>query len=323
MKEVGPWNLDDNYWNPHARARSVPAGCFTDLPTGTPEAQAAFYNGYNTVTNCKDLDQNPTATPARPADQFGRCVLNPAGIDLSVAAAAQLGLGAAGERLAHGVVPLGAGRLDLRGRHARPASSTPASAQGRPGRRWAPVATIDVTVTGVGGVPVAGVAAVVLNVTATDVTAPETFLTVFPTGAPRPLASTLNAGRGADGAQPGRGACRRRREGVASTTTSATSPWSPTCRAGTGVAGVGARYTPVAPARVLDTRDGTGGATCAARWPAAAPIELDVRGCGGRPAVVRRCRRAQRHRHRPRRPGQLRHRVPRRRRRGRWRRTST
>jgi hypothetical protein len=46
-------------------------------------------------------------------------------------------------------------------------------------------------VRGHGGVPAAGVAAVVLNVTVTNTTAPG-FLTVWPDGAPRPTASSLN-----------------------------------------------------------------------------------------------------------------------------------
>lgn len=48
-----------------------------------------------------------------------------------------------------------------------------------------------VQVTGVGGVPEAGVAAVVLNVTVTQTTSGG-YLTVFPTGTPQPTASNLN-----------------------------------------------------------------------------------------------------------------------------------
>jgi hypothetical protein len=58
-----------------------------------PEAQAAFYNGYNTVPNCTSLSTGQPSGKPGGADQFGRCVLNPAGIDLSVEAAKQLGLG--------------------------------------------------------------------------------------------------------------------------------------------------------------------------------------------------------------------------------------
>jgi hypothetical protein len=59
-------------------------------------------------------------------------------------------------------------------------------APGKVGR----AATLSVAVTGVGGVP-AGASAVVLNVTVTEPTAPS-YLTVYPSGTPRPLASNLN-----------------------------------------------------------------------------------------------------------------------------------
>jgi hypothetical protein len=58
--DVGPWNTRDDYWNGGDREQ------WKDLPQGTPEAQAAYQNRYN---NGKD--------------QFGRTVLNPAGIDLA------------------------------------------------------------------------------------------------------------------------------------------------------------------------------------------------------------------------------------------------
>ena len=51
--------------------------------------------------------------------------------------------------------------------------------------------SIDVQLTGVGGVPATGVAAVVFNLTAVSPTTGG-FLTVYPTGSTRPTASTLN-----------------------------------------------------------------------------------------------------------------------------------
>jgi len=91
VKEVGPWNLDDNYWAGPGSSR--PRRSYTDLPRGVPEAQAAFYNGYNTVPNCTSLATGQPSGKPGGADQFGRCVLNPAGIDLSIEAAKLLGLG--------------------------------------------------------------------------------------------------------------------------------------------------------------------------------------------------------------------------------------
>ncbi len=54
-----------------------------------------------------------------------------------------------------------------------------------------PGATVELDVTGRGGVPASGAGAVALNITATRASAP-TFLTAFPTGTPRPDASNLN-----------------------------------------------------------------------------------------------------------------------------------
>lgn len=68
--DVGPWNEDDNYWKSPEQRRAFPG-----LPKGLPEAEAAFFDGYNDGK-----------------DQFGREVLNPAGIDLTPQAASLLGL---------------------------------------------------------------------------------------------------------------------------------------------------------------------------------------------------------------------------------------
>lgn len=59
--DVGPWNTKDDYWSPPEERES-----WQDLPQGTPEAQAAYDDGYNGGL-----------------DEFGRAVGNPAGIDLA------------------------------------------------------------------------------------------------------------------------------------------------------------------------------------------------------------------------------------------------
>jgi len=51
---------------------------------------------------------------------------------------------------------------------------------------------VELTVVGIVGVPASGVEAVALNVTAVNGTALDSYLTVFPTGNERPLASNLN-----------------------------------------------------------------------------------------------------------------------------------
>ncbi|MBV8161888.1 MAG: hypothetical protein JO265_13270 [Acidimicrobiia bacterium] len=94
VKDVGPWNIDDNYWDPADPSYPRPRRMFGDLARGTPESQAAYYSGYNTVSNCNNLDGSPSGHPGG-ADQFGRCVLNPSAVDISTAAAAQIGFSGA------------------------------------------------------------------------------------------------------------------------------------------------------------------------------------------------------------------------------------
>lgn len=59
--DVGPWNTRDDYWNPSDHRAE-----WRDLPSGLPQAQAAQQDGHNGGK-----------------DQFGRTVVNPAGIDLA------------------------------------------------------------------------------------------------------------------------------------------------------------------------------------------------------------------------------------------------
>ncbi len=70
VKEVGPWNTYDNYWQ-YGYKRTM----WKNLPRCMPEAQAAYFTNYN---NGKD--------------EYGRTVLNPAGVDLTPAVARRLGL---------------------------------------------------------------------------------------------------------------------------------------------------------------------------------------------------------------------------------------
>ncbi len=74
---------------------------------------------------------------------------------------------------------------------ARVTDTRAGSGEPNSGKTLSAGSTLNVTVTGVGGVPAAGVMAVVLNVTATDTTA-ASFFTAYPQGGTRPLASNLN-----------------------------------------------------------------------------------------------------------------------------------
>lgn len=70
VKEVGPWNTYDNYW-----MRKKYRTKFKRVPRCKPEAQLAYYQGFN-----------------EGKDEFGREVLNPAGVDVTPAVARDMGL---------------------------------------------------------------------------------------------------------------------------------------------------------------------------------------------------------------------------------------
>ena len=73
----------------------------------------------------------------------------------------------------------------------RIADTRPGSGHPYAGQTLGPGGALTVQVAGAGGIPATGVDAVVMNVTATDATS-SSFLTLYPAGAARPLASNLN-----------------------------------------------------------------------------------------------------------------------------------
>jgi hypothetical protein len=148
-----------------------------------------------------------------------------------------------------------------------------------------PDGTMNVQISGQGGVPSTGVSAVVMNVTVTDTTAAG-YLTIYPAGAPRPLASNLNwvAGNTAPNLVEvalGLNGQVTVYNGAGSAdvifdvagyvaTPSATPP----------AAGL---YNPVVPHRVLDTRTGTG--ATAAPVSAGQTIVVPISGMAGIPST--------------------------------------
>jgi hypothetical protein len=123
-----------------------------------------------------------------------------------------------------------------------------------------PTSAISVKVTGVGGVPATGVTAVVMNVTVTNPTS-ASFVTVWPTNSGRPLASNLNFSPGQT--VPNRVVVKVGAGGkvdfynLAGTVDviADVNGWFTDATPG----GLGARFVGLTPARILDTRDGTGG----------------------------------------------------------------
>lgn len=146
--------------------------------------------------------------------------------------------------------------------------------------------TIDVSVSGIGGAPQSGVAAVVLNVTATNAAGPESFITVFPSGTVRPLASNLNIQTSV--AVPNLVTARLGDNGKVSFYNNLGSTdlvadvqgWYVTA----GTAGGTGAFTQ-APARILDTRTGVGAPL--GKVGAGQQIDLTVNGAGGVPSSAK------------------------------------
>ena len=143
-----------------------------------------------------------------------------------------------------------------------------------------PASAITVDVTGVGNVPNTGVAAVVINVTATASTQ-ASFLTIYPTGVNRPTASNLNFAAGQT--VPNLVIAKVGSDGKIRVYNAAGSThvifdvvgWY-----GPGDASKGGQITPLRPARILDTRTGVGHSGAVG---AESAITVDVTGFGGVP----------------------------------------
>jgi subtilisin family serine protease len=137
-----------------------------------------------------------------------------------------------------------------------------------------PGEAVPIQVGGLGPIPGTGVAAVVLHVTAVNESQP-TYLTLWPTGEARPLASNLNAGRDTLAnnlvivkAGPGGWVSVYNALGTTDVVADVTGWFSD------GTTAAGSAFVGVTPTRLLDTRDGTG-------VPAAGPL-----GAGGRVALA-------------------------------------
>jgi IPT/TIG domain len=138
--------------------------------------------------------------------------------------------------------------------------------------------TLDVQVTGAGGVPPTGVTAVVLNTTATDTTSAG-FITVFPKGATLPVASNLNWTAGVTVPNRvivpvGTGGMVSFYNGLGSADLVVDVNGYFTDNSDTGVS-----FVPLSPARLVDTRNGLG-----PLGPAATMV-VTVAGNGGVPTT--------------------------------------
>ncbi|MBG6138973.1 choice-of-anchor D domain-containing protein [Longispora fulva] len=124
--------------------------------------------------------------------------------------------------------------------------------------------TVHLQVNGRGGVPAAGVSAVVLNVTVTEPTAAG-FITVYPSGLPRPVASSLNhvpGWTGANSVTVGVGANGQvdlySHAGSTHVVVDVVGYYAKGYAGPDGGPAVGAQYEPIVPQRLLDTRSAWG-----------------------------------------------------------------
>ena len=147
------------------------------------------------------------------------------------------------------------------------------------GVRLGPGQSFDLQVSGQGGAPAQGASAAVLNVAATGTTA-HSYLTVYPTGEPQPPTANLTFAAGetvSNSAMVKLGAGGRvtvyNNAGETDVVVDITGTYTDA-----SVAGSAGAYTPLAPARIYDTRLG-------APTPAGGTEELEVTGVGGVPAT--------------------------------------
>ena len=155
-----------------------------------------------------------------------------------------------------------------------------------------PGGTIELTVTGAGGVPASGVTAVVLNVTATNVIGAESYLTVWPSGSSRPTASNLNfiGGQTVPNlviARVGEGGKIAIYNNVGTVDVVADTQGYFAAPVAADATVPGDVYHGTTPARILDTRNGTG-VPDGSQGHLGSPhtIEVQVTGAGGVPATA-------------------------------------
>jgi hypothetical protein len=204
-------------------------------------------------------------------------VFNPTGsVDVVVDVEGYVGPAAAGTGLYH---PLAPARIT----DTRLNSGFPNS-----GDTLGPGGTLNVQVTGQGGVPASGVGAVVLNVTATNPTA-LSFLTVWPTGASRPTASNVNFVAGET--VPNRVQVPVGTAGKVSMFNAAGSVDVVVDVGGyftdsSDPSATGAQFVPTTPARITDTRASSGFPNAGQTLGPGGSVVFGVSGAGGVPAAA-------------------------------------
>ncbi len=170
----------------------------------------------------------------------------------------------------------------------RLADTRPGSNEPEAGHTLGPGSTLDVPVAGAGGVPLTGAVAAVLNLTATGASRP-TYLTVWPTGSPRPLASDLNIAPGQTRANrlavplgTGGEVSVYNNSGDVNVIIDAGGYYTPPST-GSGGAGGGSYLTTESPQRIADTRSGSSEPYAGDTLYSGGVLAVQVAGKGGVP----------------------------------------
>jgi hypothetical protein len=165
----------------------------------------------------------------------------------------------------------------------RISDTRPGSGEPNAGQRLGQGGTLNIQVAGAGDVPTTNVAAAVLNVTATDTTA-SSFLTIYPEGTPQPTTSNLNwlAGRTVANCVivpvSSNGQVTVFNDfGDADVVVDVSGYFS----ASAGEPANASLYRPVVPARVLDTRAGSGAPGSGETLGAGASLSQQLGGFAG------------------------------------------
>jgi hypothetical protein len=149
-----------------------------------------------------------------------------------------------------------------------------------------PGGSINVQAVGAGGVPASGVAAVALNVTATNPTQ-QSYLTVWPAGETQPTASNLNFVPGQS--VPNRVIVPVGTDGKVSIYNAAGAVDVVVDVGGyftdsSDPSATGTQFTAITPARIADTRPGSGSPNSGSPLGPGATMKVQVAGAGGAPA---------------------------------------
>ncbi len=158
------------------------------------------------------------------------------------------------------------------------------SGSGRPysGQPLGPGGSLDIQVAGVGAIPASGVAAVVLNLTVTQPTQ-DGYLTMYPTGDPRPLASNVNF-------TAGQTVCNQVVVPLGSGGEVTVYNFAGTTQVIADVSGwfaasgSGTDLYPIPPARAVDTRAASGQAYSGQTLAAGSTLTVQLGGLAGLPA---------------------------------------